>query len=94
MKAALLEQGKMRIADIPEPRPGNGHVIARPLLCGVCGSDLHARDRANHLCDLLLRAGFRGFMDPAQPVMMGHEFCAEILEHGPSTGVGLFIIAR
>ncbi|MBN8843760.1 MAG: alcohol dehydrogenase catalytic domain-containing protein [Sphingomonadales bacterium] len=89
MKAALLEQGKMRVADIPEPQPGNGHVIVQPILCGVCGSDLHARDHADHLCDLLHRAGFRGFMDPDQPVVMGHEFCAEIVEHGPATGRSL-----
>ena len=89
MKAAILEQGKMRVADIAEPQPGKGHVIVQPILCGVCGSDLHARDHSDHLCDLLHRAGFRGFMDPEQPVVMGHEFCAEILEHGPATGQAL-----
>jgi threonine dehydrogenase-like Zn-dependent dehydrogenase len=86
MKAAVLDQGRMRLADIDEPRPGDGHVIVQPIVCGVCGSDLHARDHADHLCDLLHRAGFRGFMDPEQPVVMGHEYCAEIVEHGPATG--------
>lgn len=83
MKAAILLDGKITLEDIPEPTPEHGQILARPLLCGVCGSDLHARDHAVHLCDLLDRAGFRGFMDPARPVVMGHEYCAEILDWGP-----------
>ena len=80
MKAMLLDRGVLALADVAEPVPGPGQMLTRPLVCGVCGSDLHARDHSDHLCDLLHRAGFRGFMDPAKPVVMGHEFCCEVLE--------------
>ncbi|KTT70279.1 MULTISPECIES: zinc-binding dehydrogenase [Sphingomonas] len=85
MRAAVLHGGRITLEDVAEPVPAPGLVLAAPLACGVCGSDLHARDHAPHLCDLLHRAGFRGFMDPAQPVVMGHEFCAELLE--PAAGL-------
>ena len=84
MKAAVLRAGAIGIQDVPEPTPLAGQVVTKPLACGICGSDLHARDHAPHLCDLLHRAGFRGFMDPDRPVIMGHEFCCEVLEaQGP-----------
>lgn len=80
MKAAVLNAGTLTIEDVPEPTPRMGEIVVKPLACGICGSDLHAKDHAGHLCDLLHRAGFEGFMDPARPVIMGHEFCAEVLE--------------
>lgn len=94
MKAMVLEGGKFALEDIPEPKPIAGQVLARPLVCGVCGSDLHARDHSEHLCDLLHRAGFRGFMDPAKPVVMGHEFCCEVLESGNGFERGQRIVAQ
>ncbi|UVO51980.1 zinc-binding dehydrogenase [Sphingomonas sp. SUN019] len=80
MKAAVLRNARIAVEDVPEPQPQPGMMMVRPLACGICGSDLHARDHAPHLCGLLHRAGFRGFMDPARPVVMGHEFCCEVLE--------------
>lgn len=80
MKAMVLEDGQLALRDIAEPTPAAGQMLTRPLVCGVCGSDLHAKDHSGHLCDLLHRAGFRGFMDPGRPVVMGHEFCCEVLE--------------
>ncbi len=85
MKAAVLLNGALAIEDIAEPVPVAGQVLVAPLACGVCGSDLHARDHTLHLCDLLHRAGFDGFMDPDRPVVMGHEFCATLLE--PAVGL-------
>lgn len=93
MKAMVLEQGRFTLADIAEPTPAEGMVLTRPLACGVCGSDLHAKDHATHLCDLLHRAGFRGFMDPARPVVMGHEFCCEVLETNGAFARGERIVA-
>jgi threonine dehydrogenase-like Zn-dependent dehydrogenase len=82
MKAAVLQDGRFTIERLPDPSPGAGQLLVRPLACGVCGSDLHIKDHAPHLCDLLHRAGFRGFMDPARPVVLGHEFACELIEAG------------
>lgn len=83
MKAAVLRGGKIAVENVAEPKPTIGQLLVKPLCCGICGSDLHARDNVAHLCDLIHRAGFRGFMDPEKPVVMGHEFCAEVLEAAP-----------
>lgn len=80
MKAAVLRAGRIGVEHVPEPVPEAGLIVVRPLVCGICGSDLHARDHAPHLCNLLHRAGFKGFMDPDQPAVMGHEYCCEVLE--------------
>lgn len=93
MKAAVLSGGRISVEDIPEPRPEPGLIVTRPLVCGICGSDLHARDHAPHLCDLLHRAGFRGFMNPDKPVVMGHEFCCEVLETSGDLRAGDRVVA-
>ncbi|WP_068086776.1 alcohol dehydrogenase catalytic domain-containing protein [Novosphingobium rosa] len=82
MRAALFHEGRFSIQRLAEPSPGAGHLLVRPIACGICGSDLSIRKDAPHLCDVLHRAGFRGFMDPAQPVVMGHEFVCEVLDRG------------
>lgn len=93
MKAAVLNAGRLTVEDVPEPTPRAGEIVVRPLACGICGSDLHARDHAGRLCDLLHRAGFQGFMDPAKPLIMGHEFCAEVLESGGGLKAGERIVS-
>jgi threonine dehydrogenase-like Zn-dependent dehydrogenase len=93
MKAMSLLDGAFTLRELPEPVPEAGQILARPIVCGVCGSDLHARDHAEHLCGLLHRAGFRGFMDPARPVVMGHEFCCEVLESGGGFARGQRVVA-
>lgn len=94
MKAMVLDGGTLALTDIAEPVPGAGQLLTRPLVCGVCGSDLHAKDHSDHLCNLLHRAGFRGFMDPAKPVVMGHEYCCEVLESGGGFARGQRVVAQ
>jgi len=50
----------------PVPTPGRGEVLVRPHCCGICGSDLHARENP------LYRTG----------VVLGHEFTGEVVEVG------------
>jgi threonine dehydrogenase-like Zn-dependent dehydrogenase len=57
----------------------------RTLACGICGSDLHALKHADAFVANARRAGNPRVMDLARDVVMGHEFCAEIVEHGPGT---------
>ena len=83
MRAAVFSDGRFTVENVPSPAPGPGQILVRPLVCGICGSDLHTRHHAHHLADLLQRAGFKGFMNPDKPVVLGHEFCCEVLDYGP-----------
>ncbi|AXQ30072.1 alcohol dehydrogenase [Solimonas sp. K1W22B-7] len=83
MKAVVCQNQQLRVADRPEPKPGKGHVLVQVLRCGICGSDLHARQHCDHLGGLMLRSGFKNPMRSSQEIVFGHEFSAEILEYGP-----------
>src|SRR5205085_1487006 len=51
-----------------------------------CGSDLHARKHAHRMADITRYLnGRRKPMDPSRDVVMGHEFCCEVLDYGPAT---------
>lgn len=81
MKAAVwYAQKDIRIQDVPDPQPGPGQVKLRIRVCGICGSDLHEyRDGP--------------FIIPTKPhpitgrcggpVILGHEFSAEVVSPGP-----------
>ncbi|MCB2096758.1 MAG: zinc-binding dehydrogenase, partial [Parvularculaceae bacterium] len=84
-RAAVFHKGKFTLKNLPDPSPGPGMMLVKPLVCGICGSDLHTRHHAHDLANLLHRAGFNDFMDPDKPVVMGHEFCCEVIEYGPET---------
>jgi L-iditol 2-dehydrogenase len=41
LKAVLIDSpGKVRIAEVPKPVPGEGEVLVRLRCCGICGTDL------------------------------------------------------
>jgi threonine dehydrogenase-like Zn-dependent dehydrogenase len=85
MRAAVM-RGKKIVADtVPDLAPGAGQVLVRTLACGICGSDLHALEHADEMTKLGLESGAPMLMDVSRDVVMGHEFCAEILDFGPST---------
>ncbi|RJL35514.1 zinc-binding dehydrogenase [Bailinhaonella thermotolerans] len=73
MRAAVTTSSGVEVREIPDPVPGPGQVLARPLAAGVCGSDLH-------LADAMAAEG-----PSARPYVMGHEFCAEVVALGPET---------
>jgi len=85
MRAAVMRDRKLVVADVPAPQPGPGEVLVRTLACGICGSDLHALRFADHFVETARRSGNTSVMDLGRDVVMGHEFCAEIVEHGPQT---------
>lgn len=80
MKAAVWhEKGDIRIADVADPKPGAGQVKVRIKVCGICGSDLHEYKDGPFIIPsrphpLTKREG--------GPVILGHEFSAEITELG------------
>jgi threonine dehydrogenase-like Zn-dependent dehydrogenase len=85
MRAAVMRDRTLVVADVPEPEPRAGEVLVRTLACGICGSDLHALRHADQFVAASRRAGNPRVMDLARDVVMGHEFCAEIVAHGPDT---------
>ena len=85
MRAAVMRDRKLVVADVPLPDPGPGEVLVKTLACGICGSDLHALKHAELFVATARRAGNPRVMDLTRDVVMGHEFCAEIVEHGQGT---------
>ena len=82
MRAAVM-RGKKLVADtVPEPEPGPGQVLVKTLACGICGSDLHMLKHAERMVEIGRRSGQPGGMDLSRDVVMGHEFCVEVVEHG------------
>jgi threonine dehydrogenase-like Zn-dependent dehydrogenase len=85
---AVIRRNKQLVCDeIEELKPQAGQVLVKTLACGICGSDLHALHHMEHMIDLTARAngGMTGGFDPRADTVFGHEFCAEVLEHGPGT---------
>ena len=84
MKAALwYEKEDIRIEDVPEPSAGAGEVKLRIKTCGICGSDLHEYRSGPFIIPrrphpLTQRAG--------GPVILGHEFTAEVVAAGDEAG--------
>lgn len=85
MRAAVTRSGGIEVEDVEEPVPGPGQVLVQTLACGICGSDLHAAADLRRFADLVAEVGGPGGLDPERGVVFGHEFCAEVLEHGPGT---------
>jgi threonine dehydrogenase-like Zn-dependent dehydrogenase len=84
MKAVTCQNAELRVEDIPEPIPGPGQVLVAVERCGICGSDLHLRHHCDHMKSLLGRVGAGSIVPSSSDrVVFGHEFCCEVLEHGP-----------
>ena len=85
MRAAVMRQGRLLVDTLPDPTPGPGEVLVKTLACGICGSDLHALKHAERMVEVARRTGNPRPMDLARDVVMGHEFCAEIVDFGSDT---------
>jgi threonine dehydrogenase-like Zn-dependent dehydrogenase len=83
MKAVSCKDAKLEVVDLPTPVPGKGQLLIEVLRCGICGSDLHARRSCDELSDVAAEVGYDSLMRSDQDVVMGHEFCGEIVEFGP-----------
>ncbi len=84
MRAAVTRGGELVVDVVDDPAAGSGHVVARPLAAGICGSDLHALADFGHFTELMDSVGVPA-LDPSLDTVFGHEFCAEVVEHGPET---------
>lgn len=84
MQAMVLRGKTLAIEEVATPRPGPGQVLAKVLACGICGSDLHAAKHMDAMLENNRRSGRTAWdtLDAAKPMVMGHEFVAEIVETG------------
>ncbi len=66
----VLDQPRapLREADVPEPTPEPGQLVARVLACGVCRTDLHVVDGE--------------LPDPKLPLILGHQVVGEVVATG------------
>ena len=85
MKAVTCTNAKLEVVEQPTPTPAKGQLLIDVLRCGICGSDLHARNHCDELAEVLNETGYPDFMRSAQSVVFGHEFCGEVIDHGPKT---------
>src|SRR6202790_3158739 len=85
MRAAIFRNGEIVVDTLPEPKPAAGQVLVKTLACGICGSDLHARNPPPHGVERAGHPRGRKPMDLTRDVVFGHEFCCEILDYGPAT---------
>ncbi|MFB4316675.1 zinc-binding dehydrogenase [Actinomadura sp. 21ATH] len=84
MRAVLTKDRTMVVTEVPDPEPQEGQLLVRTLACGICGSDLHALRDPDAFMATTRRSGGTPY-DPRDGLVFGHEFAAEIVEHGPGT---------
>ncbi|PXW27989.1 UNVERIFIED_CONTAM: threonine dehydrogenase-like Zn-dependent dehydrogenase [Williamsia faeni] len=82
MRAAVLRGGTVEVRDIDDPIPGPGQLLVRSLACGICASDLHFMDHPEAGVDD--DSGMSTY-DQDVDIVMGHEYCAEVVDYGPAT---------
>ncbi|HUD51696.1 zinc-binding dehydrogenase [Parvibaculum sp.] len=85
MRAAIFRNGDLVVDTLPDPEPAAGQVLVKTLACGICGSDLHAFHHAPRMVEIAERQGVKSSMDLTRDIVFGHEFCGEILDHGPGS---------
>ena len=89
MKAVSVANGIFSVIEMPAPRPATGQLVLDVHRCGICGSDLHAKDHADELADVVAEVGYGDFMRRDTPTVMGHEFSGVVAEVGGRAPKGL-----
>ena len=85
MRAVLMQRGRLWVEELPDPEPGPGEVLVRTQACGICGSDLHAAQHTEDFVNTSREAGGAFKLTTFDPVVLGHEFSATIVDYGPGT---------
>jgi threonine dehydrogenase-like Zn-dependent dehydrogenase len=85
MKAAYLLDKKIIVGELPDPKPGNGQVLVQTHSCGLCASDLHIMQHGEKLSAWSRQYNGPFKMDLSCPMVLWHEYVAEIVDYGPQT---------
>ena len=86
--------GNLSVIEMPTPRPAAGQLVLDVHSCGICGSDLHAKDHGDELADVLDEVGYHDCIRADTPTVMGHEFSGEVAERGAKTPKSLKVGTR
>ncbi len=76
MRAVTCAHGELEVVDLPEPEPAKGQLVLQVQRCGICGSDLHARQDPDGLEAVLRELAYDDFMSSGNTVAMGRELAA------------------
>lgn len=85
MRAVLMQRGKLWVETVDDPTPRSGEVLVKSRACGICGSDLHAVRHTDDFVATSRESGGAFKLTTFDPVVLGHEFCAEVVDYGPDT---------
>ena len=85
MNVVAMLNGRLDVVEAPVPTPGPGEVLVKTLAAGICGSDLHALAHGAELIAGVKAVSGVEVFKLDEPVVMGHEFCGEVVEYGPDT---------
>ena len=80
MRAVVLRDGGLAVREVADPEPGPGELLCRTLSTAICASDVHFMDHPELGVD---DPTGRSLYDPARDIVLGHEFVAEVVGHGP-----------
>lgn len=80
MRAAVYHGRRdVRVEEVPEPTgPAAGEVLVAPILCGICGTDVHEFTHG----PIVTPVEPHPLTGATNPQILGHEFSAEVLEVG------------
>src|SRR5260370_17059962 len=89
-KQSLTEDGFEFVTDQPEPKVGHVEVKIRVEAASICGTD-------QSIYQITSRPGMRdemlsyngGDIARYQPIIVGHEFCGEVVEVGEDVATGI-----
>lgn len=74
------------MVDAEQPDPAEGEALVKVLACGICGSDLHFIRFGEDIVKGSMDSGNARFApDLSRDIIMGHEFCVEVVAYGPNT---------
>ena len=81
MRALRFHQAReLGVEKVPEPGPpGPGEVLLRPVMCGICGTDLHEYTDG----PIVTPARPHPLTGAELPQILGHEFSAVVAATGP-----------
>ena len=82
MRAVSCVDATLSVVELPDPAPAKGQLLLGVLRCGICGSDLHAREHCDDLAEVMVELDYGQFMRRSTPTVMGHEFVGEVRERG------------